>query len=122
MDKKRILIVEDEQDHIEMLKMRLESVGYDVATASRGEDGGAKAQELKPDLILLDIIMPDIDGVEVLRRLRANPDTHGLKVICITASGLIDIEERCAKAGANDCFRKPYDVEKLLEAIKSLVK
>jgi CheY-like chemotaxis protein len=119
MSKERILIIEDELDQILMMKMRLEANGYEVFKALDGEDGLEKAREVKPDLIILDLILPKIDGNEVCRRLKENPETKKIPVIIITAYGLSNLKEQCFAHGADDCMRKPYISEELLAKIKS---
>ena len=116
--KKKILFIEDEPDQIMMVSLRLERSGYEVISSSDGESGLKKALAEKPDLILLDVIMPGIDGLEVCRRLKKDPATQHIPVISTTAAGVDDIEHRCFAAGANDCVRKPYDSAELLAKIR----
>ena len=84
-DPARILVVDDVPDNVEILRMRLESLGYEVVTAVDGEQGLAMAREALPDLILLDIMMPGIDGLEVVRRLKADRSLPFIPVIMVTA-------------------------------------
>src|SRR5437016_2453396 len=80
-----ILVVDDTEANVDILKMRLESQGYEVATAADGEEGLAKAEALQPDLILLDIMMPKLDGIEVTKRLKAAPTSRFTPIILVTA-------------------------------------
>jgi two-component system cell cycle response regulator len=119
--KKKILFIEDEPDQIAMVSLRLEKNGYIAIASMDGEKGLKKAAEEKPDLILLDIIMPGMDGFEVARRLRANPVTKHIPIITTTAAGMDDVEHQCRLAGADDCVRKPYDSLDLLTKIERLL-
>jgi CheY-like chemotaxis protein len=119
--KKKVLFVEDEPDQITMITLRLEKSGYEVVSCSDGETGLKKAVEEKPDLILLDVILPGMDGLEICRLLRANPVTRAIPVISTTAAGADDVERSCLAAGANACVRKPYDSVDLLAKIKRLI-
>ncbi len=118
----KILFIEDEPDQITMISMRLQKNGYEVIASSDGESGLKKAAEERPDLILLDVLMPGIDGLEVCRRLRAEPVTRGIPVITTTAAGVDNIEHLCRVAGADDCLRKPYASADLLMKIERLLK
>jgi CheY-like chemotaxis protein len=120
-EKKKILFVDDEPDQIMMISLRLQKNGYAVASAMDGEEGLKKAVEEKPALILLDMLMPGIDGFEVCRRLRKDPATRHIPIIATTAAGVDDIEFRCRTAGADDCVRKPYDSSDLLIKIRRLL-
>jgi len=119
---KKILFIEDEPDQIAMVGMRLEAVGYEMLSASDGKEGLKKVSEEKPDLILLDMIMPKMDGLEVCRRLKETPDTAGIPVIVITATGEKDAEKRCRDCGAEDFVKKPYESKNLVAKIEALLK
>ena len=116
--KKKILFIEDEPDQIMMISLRLEKSGYTVISSMDGEQGLKKAAAEQPDLILLDVIMPGMDGFEVTRRLRENPATKHIPIISTTAAGMDDVERQCIAAGADDCVRKPYDSADLLLKIR----
>lgn len=120
--KKKILFIEDEPDQITIVCMRLEKSGFAALSADTGEEGLRLAIQEKPDLILLDIIMPGMDGFEVCRKLRSNPVTKKIPIIATTAAGLEDLEQRCLNAGADECVRKPYDSTNLLNRIEHLLK
>ncbi|MBI4711191.1 MAG: response regulator [Candidatus Omnitrophica bacterium] len=119
--KKKILFIDDEPDQIMMISLRLKKNGYAVISAMDGEQGLKKASEEKPDLILLDVLMPGIDGLEVCRRLRKDPATKHIPIVATTAAGADDIELQCRAAGADDCVRKPYDSPDLLTKIRQLL-
>ncbi len=118
----KILFIEDEPDQIMMISLRLAKNGYEVVSAKDGEEGLRKVLTEKPDLILLDVIMPGIDGLEVCRRLKEDPATRHIPIISTTAAGVDDIEHQCFAAGANDCVRKPYDSAELLLKIQNFFK
>ena len=120
--KKRILFIEDEPDQIMMVKLRLEKSGFVVFSAKDGEDGIEKAVKEKPDLILLDIIMPGMDGFEVCKGLRNHSVTKHIPIIATTAAGVDNLEGECLAAGADECIRKPYEAADLLAKINSLLK
>ena len=119
--KKKVLFIEDEPDQVLMISMRLEKSGYDVISSMDGEEGLKKAAQEKPDLILLDMILPGMDGLEVCRLLKKGVTTRHIPVISTTAAGADDVEEMCVAAGADACVRKPYDSADLLAKIKHLI-
>lgn len=119
MAKKKILFVEDEAELIMLMKTRLEANGYEVVSAMDGEEGLKKVYEEKPDLVLLDLIMPKMNGLEVCRRLKNDPATKDIPVLVVTAAGLKDLDEQCKSACADGYVKKPYDPQELLNKIKS---
>jgi len=119
---KKILVVDDEPEVVEILESRVKSGGYEVITASDGAEGLRKAYEEKPDLILLDILMPKIDGFDMCASLKENPNSANIPIIIITAAGLEHIEEKCLAVNADGCIRKPYDAADLLAKIKALLR
>jgi len=117
--KKKILVVDDEPDFIEFLSIRLKSSGYDVISASDGESGLKKAQKEKPDLIILDILMPKINGFELCKRLKENELTKDMPVIMLTALAQEKDLSKGLEEGA-DCFiTKPFNSLDLLYEIKT---
>lgn len=118
MAKNKILVIDDEPEVVELLKKRLERIGYQVITATDGMGGFKKACEQKPDLILLDIIMPEVDGLAVLRRLRAEEATCEIPVIMVTAKGRTDSIFEAQRYRATDYIIKPFQWSELLKLIK----
>ena len=119
MKGKKILVVDDEPEFVDMLKIRLEANDYAVVTAANGKEGVEKAAAEKPDLILLDILMPEMDGYSALKELKANNETRDIPVIVVTAKskmqGLFLVE------GINDYVVKPFEADDLLLRIKRVV-
>ena len=107
-DPPRILAVDDTPENLEILRVRLEANGYEVATAADGEEGLVQARELSPDLILLDIMMPKRDGISVVRELKGDPSLRMIPVILVTAkSDNRDVVEGL-DAGGDDYLTKPF--------------
>lgn len=119
---KKILIIEDEANEVELLEMRLGENGYQVISSEDGVEGMKMAREEQPDLILLDIFLPKINGFDVCRRLKDNPKTKNIPILVITASGVDNVVELSREAGADDCIRKPYNAKDLVVQIKKLLK
>jgi CheY-like chemotaxis protein len=105
----------------DMLSRRLQRKGYSVLIAVDGEQGLATAYSEMPDLILMDISLPFIDGYEVTRRLKANPRTRHIPVIALTAHALLTDKEKALKAGCNDYDTKPVDFARLTDKIENLL-
>ena len=118
---KKILFIEDEPDQVVLVRARFEAGGYEFHSAPDGEKGLGKAQSLKPDLILLDVILPKIDGFEVCKRLKKNAQTKNIPVIILTAVGMKDAEKKAAECGAAAFFKKPYDSKELVKKVKELI-
>ena len=119
---KKVLIIDDEPGQIMMLRERFTSEGYAVLSAMDGEEGFKVACDSLPDIILLDFVIPKIDGFEVCKKLKSNSKTRGIPVIVLTASGLSDLEERVTEAGAEAWFRRPFDSHELLNKVEELLK
>jgi CheY-like chemotaxis protein len=116
-----VLIIEDEKLIIVSTQMVLEASGFHVESATNGEEGIAKARSAAPDLILLDIMMPGIDGWETLTRLKRDPATAGIPVVIFTAREHARGHQRSAEMGAVDYFRKPFEPDELIELVEKHV-
>ena len=119
MNDKKILVVEDDKDLISLIKFNLKSEGFNVLLCPNGEDGLFTAKEEKPDLILLDWMLPILSGIEVLQRLKNNKDTKSIPVIFITAKGEENDKIRGLNSGADDYIVKPFSTKELIARIKA---
>jgi diguanylate cyclase (GGDEF)-like protein len=117
-----ILVVDDDPDIARFVEVNLRSAGYDVSVASDGEEALSRAQELRPDLVLLDVMMPRIDGFEVAQRLRRNPQTANTSIIMLTAKALSTDKVLGLTAGADDYIIKPFDPIELLARVKGTLR
>lgn len=120
MAKKRILVVEDMPESLMILRIRLEAYGYEVISATDGEEGLNKARELRPDLILLDVMLPKMDGYTVCRLLKFDEEYEDIPIIMLTARGQEKDMAIGKNVGADMYFVKPYDHAKLVAAIEKL--
>lgn len=121
MSKGKILVVDDEVNITQILEFSIGSEGYQVITASNGEEAIERARREQPDLIILDIMMPRIDGYEACRILKSNPLTKSIPVVLLTAKGR-DIDKRLGyEVGATDYFVKPFSPNKLIDRIHELL-
>ena len=118
MTKKRILVVDDEKDFVKMLQLRLEANGYEVIAAFDGIQGMMVAKREKPDLIILDVMMPAGDGYLVCERLKMSSFTWTIPVIFLSAKSRPEDEVKAYKAGAKYYLTKPYEPKVLLEVVK----
>jgi CheY-like chemotaxis protein len=116
----KILYVEDNDDNIYMLKNRLSRAGFTVIVATDGAQGLTMATSEQPDLILMDLTLPDIDGKEATRRIKADPATKCIPVIALTAHAMAGDKEKALAAGCDDFDTKPVDMPRLLEKIAAL--
>ena len=116
----KILYVEDNDDNVYMLKNRLSRAGFTVIVATDGQKGVAMATSEQPDLILMDLTLPDIDGEEATRRIKADPATNRIPVIALTANAMSGDREKAMAAGCDDFDTKPVDMPRLLEKISAL--
>lgn len=120
--KKKILVIDDLPENVFLLQDRLEHEGYEVITAYDGNSGLQKVKEEMPDLILLDVMMPEVDGLEVCRKIVNDPEISRIPVIMVTAkSGVEDIKEGL-EAGAFDYIKKPFNRVELLARVSSALK
>ena len=122
MTKKKILIIEDEKPMARALELKLARAGFEATSASNGEDGLAILEKETFALILLDLIMPKMDGYQVCAHLKDDPQTRDIPVIMISAAGEKDIEKRCHSCGADDLILKPYESKELVVKIKALTR
>jgi CheY-like chemotaxis protein len=117
----KILLVEDNEMNRDMLSRRLQRKGYEVAMALDGEQGVNMAKSEKPDLILMDMSLPVIDGWEATRRLKADAETQPIPVIALTAHAMSGDREKAIEAGCNDYDTKPIELPRLLQKIEALL-
>ncbi len=120
MAKTKVLVIEDDRSVAEMISYNLKQAGYEVLTASDGQDGLLQAQIKSPDIVVLDLMLPVIDGLDVCRRLRAGTSTKDLLIIMLTAKSEETDELIGFSLGADDYVTKPFSVKVLLERIKAL--
>lgn len=113
-----VLIIEDEKLIIVSTQMVLEAAGFRVESAINGEEGIAQAKAINPDLILLDIMMPGIDGWETLTRLKRDADTASIPVIIFTAREHARGHQKSTEMGAADYFRKPFEPDELIDLVE----
>ena len=116
----KILYVEDNEDNVYMLKNRLSRAGFTVIVATDGTQGVTMATSEQPDLILMDLTLPDINGGEATRQLKADPATKSIPVIALTANAMASDREKAIAAGCDDFASKPVDMPRLLEKIAAL--
>jgi two-component system cell cycle response regulator DivK len=117
----RILYVEDNDENIFMLHRRLTRAGFEVAIARDGEEGLAMAASVQPDLIVMDLDLPVLDGWEATRRLKAGADTKAIPVVALTAHNAPADRERALAAGCDDFQEKPVDFQGLIETIQRVL-
>jgi two-component system phosphate regulon response regulator PhoB len=118
----RVLVIEDEADILSVLAYNLRQAGYDVTTASRGLEGLRLARELVPDLLLLDLMLPDVSGTEICRALKDDPKTRRLRVMMLTARGEEIDRVVGFELGADDYVTKPFSVRELLLRIRAVLR
>src|SRR3954471_16453146 len=118
----RILIVDDHEDNVELLRARLESWGYDTVSAKDGAEALSTIEDTLPDLVLLDIMMPKIDGIEVARRVKSNPDLPFIPIIMQTALDSTENKVEGLEAGADDYITKPIDFPELKARLRSMLR
>ena len=120
--KKRILLVEDEEDMVYAVKLQLEANNYEVITASDGQEGLKKAKEEKPELIILDLMLPKMDGYKVCRLLKFDSNYKHIPIIMFTARAQDGDKRIGAEVGADAYITKPFDPSILLNKIENLLK
>ena len=115
---KLILVVEDQEDNRRIMRDLLSSVGYEVIEAVTGEEGVAAAETHRPDLILMDIQLPGLDGYEATRQIKANPDLEHIPIIVVTSYALSGDDVKAFEAGCNAYVSKPFSPRDLLAKIR----
>jgi two-component system phosphate regulon response regulator PhoB len=122
MAKPTILVVEDEEPLSLLLRYNLEAEGYAVETVGRGDEADLRLRETRPDLVLLDWMLPGLSGVELCRRLRVRPETADLPILMLTARGEEDECIRGLSVGADDYVVKPFSVPELMARVKAILR
>lgn len=117
----RVLVIDDEADVRLLCRVNLRHAGYEVLEADGGEHGIAMAREHTPDAVIVDLMMPRVDGFEVLRHLRATPEAAEVPILVLTADGRIDGHRTCYELGADAVVTKPFMPESLTETLARLV-
>ncbi|MGD0265384.1 MAG: response regulator [Candidatus Methylomirabilota bacterium] len=118
----RILIVDDEAQNLELMEAMLASAGYEIFLAHEGEEALRLARERRPDLILLDLMMPGLSGFEICARVKTDPQTGGIPVLFVTALNQISDKERAMAAGGDDFLTKPFQRTELLTRVEALLR
>ena len=117
----KILLVEDNEMNRDMLTRRLERKGFEVVIAVDGQAGVDMASSSNPDIILMDLSLPVMDGLEATRQIKADPATQPIPVIALTAHAMAGDEQKALQAGCNDYDTKPVDLKRLLGKIENLL-
>ena len=120
--KKRILLVEDNAATIDVMRQELEFLGYEVTVAENGVEGVEMAISQFPDLIVMDIRMPKMDGLRAAGQIRKNPKTHAIPILAATAKALPGDREKCLASGCDDYLAKPFTHRELGTAVEKLLK
>jgi two-component system cell cycle response regulator DivK len=121
MTGKRILIVEDTEDNRQIMRDLLTSAGFDIMEAYDGREAIAAAAEFKPDLIMMDIQLPVLDGYEASRRIKANPALHHIPIIAVTSYALSGDDAKARAAGCNGYIAKPFSPRQLLATVREFL-
>jgi len=122
MRKTTLLVIEDDPDIVELVRYNLEREGFRVLVVTDGEKGLAEATRLQPDLVLLDLMLPGLDGLEVCRRLRAMDSTRGIPVLVLTAKGEESDVVVGLEMGADDYLTKPFSPRELIARVRALLR
>jgi DNA-binding response OmpR family regulator len=120
-DPRTVLVADDDEDILQLVSFRLERAGYTVVTAADGPQALAAAREHQPDLAVLDVMMPGLNGYEVTRQLRADPATQAIPVILLTARVQEADVSRGFEAGADDYLRKPFSPQELRSRVQAIL-
>ena len=116
-----ILVIEDQEDNRRIMRDLLENAGYEIIEAVTGEDGVVAAETHRPDLILMDIQLPDFDGYEATRRIKANPDLQTIPIIAVTSYALSGDDVKAYEAGCDAYVSKPFSPRELLAKIREFL-
>lgn len=116
--KRKVLYIEDNEQNLYLVTFILEKHGYEVHAAQDGQDGIDKAAAVRPDLILLDIQLPRMDGYTVARRLRMNPDLSGIPIVAVTSYAMTGDREKALAAGCNGYIEKPINPDTFLQQVE----
>ena len=122
MDKKKIMIVDDEIEFVEMITMRFRASGYEVMASHDGEGVIEKIRTEKPDLVLLDIMLPNVDGYIICSAIKKDAEFKKIPVILLTAKDTTSEADKLQEAGADYCMIKPFEPKELLDKIRELIK
>jgi diguanylate cyclase (GGDEF)-like protein len=117
-----ILVVDDDEDIVRVIRVNLQLEGYEVAMAHDGQEALDKALESPPDLVLLDIMMPRMDGLTALKRMRSHPSLASTSIVLLTARGLTEDRVKGLELGADDYITKPFDVVEMLARVKAVLR
>ncbi len=118
----KIVVIEDETDILEVIAYNLKREGYEVVTSTSGEDGLEKIERTKPNLVVLDLMLPEIDGIELCRKLKADPSTQSIPVIMVTAKGEESDVVLGLGVGADDYVTKPFSPRELTARVKAVLR
>jgi two-component system, cell cycle response regulator DivK len=118
---KRILVIEDTEDNRQILRDLLSAAGYEVIEATDGATGVAMAAEQRPDLILMDIQIPVLDGYEATRRIKADPATRHIPIIAVTSYALVRDEAKTREAGCDGYVAKPFSPRHMLQKVREFI-
>lgn len=117
-DKKKILVVDDEEQNVKLLSSLLKAEGYETEAASNGREAVEKVKLSPPDLVLMDIMMPDMDGYQAIRRIRDMDAFGDLPIVALTAKAMRGDREESLAAGASDYVTKPVEIDQLLDTLR----
>ncbi|TMA07914.1 MAG: response regulator [Deltaproteobacteria bacterium] len=120
--KKRVLLVEDNPPTVDVLEMELKHLGYEVRVATNGLEAVKMVVSAPPDLVVMDILLPELDGLEATRRLRENPSTRDVPILAATAKAMPGDKEKCLAAGCDGYIAKPFNHRELETAIAGVFK
>ena len=121
MTAQRILVVEDNERNLKLIRDVLQFAGYEIVEATSGEQGVALAQDCEPDLVLMDLQLPQMDGTEALRLLRESPRTREVPVVAVTAFAMREDRERAFGAGFDGYLQKPISIRALPEQVRGFL-